>query len=308
MKFDTAILDADLYGDLGAFPGTTAHRFSMSGQGTHSDPRAVVTIENRPLGSGTNGPFHADAGLYVSTIKQDWQPGTSVDGEVEGIFVVCRNGVKGDTGGILIDCAGYGTESPYVLEALETQITHQENVGGTILAQLNAQACLAKPGAGVAGRWIGFEAVALTGSKFNGTEETYGYLVTNLNETTSWRAGFAVLGKSTYGLDLSQATITFAAMAIPNDIPIKCADNVGWLCDVVKVNTANSLEVGHATDLSLTLLGSDIKWGKPLVALGGGAAATLGTMGGSGPATAKQDSWMRVIDSAGEAFWVPAWK
>jgi hypothetical protein len=52
----------------------------------------------------------------------------------------------------------------------------------------------------------------------------------------------------------------------------------------------------------------DIQWGKALVALGGGAAATLGTIGGSGPATAAQNTWMRVLDSAGAAFWVPAWK
>ena len=54
--------------------------------------------------------------------------------------------------------------------------------------------------------------------------------------------------------------------------------------------------------------GGDIRWGKALVALGGGATPTLGTIGGSGPATAAQNSWMRVIDSSGAAFWVPAWK
>lgn len=52
----------------------------------------------------------------------------------------------------------------------------------------------------------------------------------------------------------------------------------------------------------------DVRWGKALVALGGGAAPTFGTIGGSGPATAAQNSWMRVQDSAGNAFWVPAWK
>lgn len=52
----------------------------------------------------------------------------------------------------------------------------------------------------------------------------------------------------------------------------------------------------------------DIQWGKALVALGGGAAPTFGTIGGAGPATAAQNSWMRVVDSTGAAFWVPAWK
>lgn len=52
----------------------------------------------------------------------------------------------------------------------------------------------------------------------------------------------------------------------------------------------------------------DIRWNKALVALGGGAAPTFGTIGGTGPATAAQNSWMRVLDSAGAAFWVPVWK
>lgn len=52
----------------------------------------------------------------------------------------------------------------------------------------------------------------------------------------------------------------------------------------------------------------DIRWGKALVALGGGSSATLGTIGGSGPSTATQNTWMRVTDSSGAAFWVPAWK
>ena len=45
-----------------------------------------------------------------------------------------------------------------------------------------------------------------------------------------------------------------------------------------------------------------------LVALGGGAAALPGTIGGSGPATATQNSWLQMKDSSGADFWVPTWK
>jgi hypothetical protein len=45
-----------------------------------------------------------------------------------------------------------------------------------------------------------------------------------------------------------------------------------------------------------------------LTALGGGVAPTLGTIGGTGPATAAQNSWVRFTDSTGANFWVPAWK
>jgi len=54
--------------------------------------------------------------------------------------------------------------------------------------------------------------------------------------------------------------------------------------------------------------GNEIVWGRALVALGGGAAPTFGTIGGSGPATAAQNKWMQVKDSAGATFWVPIWK
>ena len=42
------------------------------------------------------------------------------------------------------------------------------------------------------------------------------------------------------------------------------------------------------------------------IALGGGATATLGTIGGSGPTTAAQAQWVE-IDVGGVAHWIPAW-
>lgn len=42
------------------------------------------------------------------------------------------------------------------------------------------------------------------------------------------------------------------------------------------------------------------------IALGGGAAATLGTIGGSGPTAAAQATWVE-IDINGVAHWIPAW-
>lgn len=42
------------------------------------------------------------------------------------------------------------------------------------------------------------------------------------------------------------------------------------------------------------------------IALGGGAAATLGTIGGAGPTVAAQAQWVE-IDIAGVAHWIPVW-
>lgn len=56
------------------------------------------------------------------------------------------------------------------------------------------------------------------------------------------------------------------------------------------------------------IVGKVIENKDPLVALGGGAAPTLGTIGGTGPAVAAQNSWMRLRDDAGNHYWVPVWK
>lgn len=45
-----------------------------------------------------------------------------------------------------------------------------------------------------------------------------------------------------------------------------------------------------------------------IVAAGGGAAPTFTTIGGSGPVTAAQNGWLKMLDSAGASCWVPAWK
>lgn len=59
-------------------------------------------------------------------------------------------------------------------------------------------------------------------------------------------------------------------------------------------------------------LGVDVATGKILTSqtpdtLGGGAAPTFGTIGGTGPATAAQDSWVK-INLAGTDYWMPLWK
>lgn len=90
-------------------------------------------------------------------------------------------------------------------------------------------------------------------------------------------------------------------------------DNLTGINDIASsLSLSGTLAVTGATTLTgaVTLAGGggDIKWGKALVSLGGGSAPTLGTIGGAGPSTVGQNSWMRVLDSNGVAFWVPAWK
>lgn len=63
-----------------------------------------------------------------------------------------------------------------------------------------------------------------------------------------------------------------------------------------------------AGNLQLGGTATEIQWQKALVALGGGAAPTVGTIGGTGPATAAQNSWLRFADSTGAIGWLPVWK
>ena len=44
-----------------------------------------------------------------------------------------------------------------------------------------------------------------------------------------------------------------------------------------------------------------------VTALGGGAAPTLGTIGGSGPGTAAQSGWLR-LHINGSTYWTPVWQ
>jgi hypothetical protein len=72
---------------------------------------------------------------------------------------------------------------------------------------------------------------------------------------------------------------------------------------VVKAIGANS-----DIDLGLGVTGTGVvDFQYALVSLGGGSSATLGTIGGSGPAVATQDSWMKVKHQ-GTVGYVPVWR
>lgn len=67
------------------------------------------------------------------------------------------------------------------------------------------------------------------------------------------------------------------------------------------------LSIGAADQCIIGREAADIQWGKAQVALGAGAGATLGTVGGSGPTTAGQSDWLRIKASDGSLRWIPCW-
>lgn len=85
----------------------------------------------------------------------------------------------------------------------------------------------------------------------------------------------------------------------------------------LKILTANSGgnpsigsvgSVDANVDLGLNTVGAGvINFGYAVTALGGGAAPTLGTIGGAGPAAAAQNSWL-AIKINGTASFLPVWR
>jgi hypothetical protein len=67
---------------------------------------------------------------------------------------------------------------------------------------------------------------------------------------------------------------------------------------------------GTDTDIDITLTPKGagvVNLSNAVVAVGGGAAPTFGTIGGSGPATAAQNSWIKV-KIAGTVTYIPCWR
>lgn len=75
-----------------------------------------------------------------------------------------------------------------------------------------------------------------------------------------------------------------------------------------ETNIGLTLSTKGSGDLRLDPNSGDIRWQKAMVALGGGGGATLGTVGGSGPAATAQRGWLRLLESDGTASWLPLFR
>ena len=81
---------------------------------------SVQTINSTAGGSGTNGPATAQFGLSVSHVKQDWNDPTQSNvhaGEIDGIYVYCRQGgSNSDCGAVLVNAQSTGLSYLAMLE------------------------------------------------------------------------------------------------------------------------------------------------------------------------------------------------
>jgi hypothetical protein len=99
------------------------------------------------------------------------------------------------------------------------------------------------------------------------------------------------VGGSTQAFMGNSAILTFVAGG-GIDVSSAGALNVGG-------TNANAVNLGNAVSL--------VNFKYAVNALGGGAAPTLGTIGGTGPATAAQNSWLKV-NINGTASFLPVWR
>jgi hypothetical protein len=111
-------------------------------------------------------------------------------------------------------------------------------------------------------------------------------------------------GRITNGILLWGTTLFGGAgsgdMVLANGLSYRAIDSV-----TSQAVALIGMDVGNRVVISGN--GSDVRWGVPLAALGGGAAPTLGTIGGAGPANAAQQGWLRIIESTGSTVFMPVW-
>lgn len=120
---------------------------------------SLFVVEHHPVGSGTNGPTHADYGLTVVNQKEDFDT-TAVVGEVDGINVVVRQGgATSDAAGILVNAVTYGTGFIGALESTTAIVS-----GGSITRSIQTQVGVCD---NVSPFYLGFYTRANTGALTN---------------------------------------------------------------------------------------------------------------------------------------------
>lgn len=97
---------------------------------------SAVHIESKPIGTGAIGPTNADFGLTVSLLKQGFNGGSALAGELDGMYIAVRNdGTNSDTTAALFDVANYGAGFNALFEGNTSYIT-----GGSVTQAVNNQA------------------------------------------------------------------------------------------------------------------------------------------------------------------------
>jgi hypothetical protein len=136
LDYDGPNVPVTLFGEaLGAsYVGQKVFRYqdntAHAGHG-HS----VLHVENKPIGTGNIGPTNADFGVSVSLLKQNFNTGSALAGELDGGYIVVRNdGSNSDTTGLLFDIGNYGIGFNALFEGITSSFS-----GGVVTHQIDVQ-------------------------------------------------------------------------------------------------------------------------------------------------------------------------
>lgn len=163
--------------------------------------------------------------------------------------------------------------------------------------------------------------VEIGGPPILGTNAAFVGITRALRVGGSSTFGAAAAAAQVVNVDLIDHTVTFTGTTSITSVPSVANLVIGQ----VTVTDASGLTVASAASLyikgapiqagSVTLTKTYAIWsddglwrydGQTVTAAGGGAAATLGTIGGSGPTTAAQAKWVKQ-EYDGVVHWFPAW-
>jgi hypothetical protein len=214
-------------------------------------------------------------------------------------------GAAGEGITLVYNAAGALSLQPSSDPAASTQLIQVKNNAGTVKFAVRADGALVFSDATVQSTAAGAFAdgtVGAPGAYFNSETST------GLYRLGAGRVGVAATGVAV--AELSNASTAFLALGV-NHAAIGVI-RIPNAAQIVSRNAGNSSDQSLITyDASdhVTLASGGAAWGvgTATTALGGGAAPTLGTIGGSGPATAGQNSWLAVY-IAGTLSYLPVWR
>jgi hypothetical protein len=131
------LLNIDLAGE-GQTTNKVSQLFSGTDPGDHNGfSHALTGFHFKPIGSGTNGPDHADWTLLVSAMKDDFATSV-IDGQVTAMGIYVRQGTLGDANFADINVAGYGTAFYAAYEAKTTRF----NAASEVQDMIGVQTCV----------------------------------------------------------------------------------------------------------------------------------------------------------------------
>lgn len=135
LDYDGPDVNMSMFGESPSTAWSVAKLYRYQNNAAHSAKgQAAIGLESTVLGSGTNGPTHADYGLNIALKKKNFDTTTEV-GEIDALNISVRQGGAASDGcAILANVATYGTGFMGAMEATTSAIA-----GGVVVEGIQTQ-------------------------------------------------------------------------------------------------------------------------------------------------------------------------